>query len=146
MSKASGARRGHESSVPGDDPDHPPELTHRTAGNRRSNVAVDLGWLASLAQEFNVVPEGVHDNLDGDNDDEASGKGEWPTVDGKEDPGEGRRGEYSTTGDRSLHAEARDPRQFKPAYESVAQVVKRFNHVRKGGCCTSSAMRYDHQH
>lgn len=52
--------------------DHPPELTHRCSSiasgsggdrpvNSRAIAEVDLEWLGSVAQEFNVVYEGVPD-------------------------------------------------------------------------------------
>ncbi|CAN0553706.1 unnamed protein product, partial [Ectocarpus sp. 12 AP-2014] len=51
-----------------DDADHPPELTHRSISSgsdgrwpvsSRGIAAVDLEWVGSLAEEFNVVLEGV---------------------------------------------------------------------------------------
>lgn len=72
--------------VPTGDSDHPPELTHRIVrggGRQHGNVEVevDLEWLGSLAEEFDVVCEGVVD-LGGEGGD---GEGEGLVeLDGRE--------------------------------------------------------------
>lgn len=75
-----GAYRGSELNIPADDHDHPPELTHRTSGGRRNNITVDPEWLNSLAEEFNVVCEGV-DGAKG------TGQEELATIEGEGEAG-----------------------------------------------------------
>lgn len=57
--------------------DDPPELTQRRCGSGGllDNAAVDLEWLASLAEEFNVVCEnGGSDKDDKDEEEEQEGE------------------------------------------------------------------------
>ncbi|CAN0546924.1 unnamed protein product, partial [Ectocarpus sp. 12 AP-2014] len=79
---ANGTAAGGGDKKGADDADHPPELTHRSIssgsdGRRpvssRGIAEVDLEWVGSLAEEFNVVLEGVV--TEGDDGDAGKGGG-----------------------------------------------------------------------
>ncbi|CAM9742621.1 unnamed protein product, partial [Ectocarpus sp. 8 AP-2014] len=79
---ANGTAAGGGDKKGADDGDHPPELTHRSIssgsdGRRpvssRGIAAVNLEWVGSLAEEFNVVLEGVV--AEGDDGDGGRGGG-----------------------------------------------------------------------
>ncbi|CAN0450563.1 unnamed protein product, partial [Ectocarpus fasciculatus] len=76
---ANGTAAGGGDKKGADDGDHPPELTHRSISSgsdgrpvsSRGVAAVDLEWVGSLAEEFNVVLEGVV----AEDDDAGKGRG-----------------------------------------------------------------------
>lgn len=82
--KAGGAA-GKARAVKRETSDDHPELTHRRSGSGGliSNAVVDLEWLDSLAEEFNVVCEGW--SCDGE-----GGAGEGAGEGGDGDGGRGR--------------------------------------------------------
>lgn len=94
---ANGPAAGGGDKKGADDGDHPPELTHRSIscgsdGRRpvssRGIAAVDLEWVGSLAEEFNVVLEGVV--AEGDDGDAGKGGGGGGGEEGGEEGGAGK--------------------------------------------------------